>query len=715
MKKLLILSVGIILCVAVFPHLFVSAQDQNPSGQDRAARQERDLARVFKRHERVRLDTSEVARQVRQDIPLSIYTASVGFDLLLKPYDLRARNYRAVETGADGVERIVEMGNAVRTYKGAVLGRDDAQARFTIDEGTLEGLIITPEERYMVEPVAKYSAEADASDFVVYKSSDVIEGQTGAGEGPIDRELRHTAEEIAPKVNEALSTEAVAAVRDVELATETDGEYVAALGGAAAANNEILGIMNMVEGVYQQQNELTFTIVFQHTWASASADPYRLTAPGGCYNNTVCGGPPPGGLDQKGILNEFMEYWNANFPPGSPSAGNPRRDLAHMWTGKDVDGTTIGLAWIGVVCRTPTYSYGFSQRISTAPVKHIVTAHEIGHNFNADHSDGQAGCANTIMSGSSSPNSTLQFCPFSVNQIKAHVNANATCLSAATSCAYTISPTTKSFPYTGGSDRVTITTTAACAWTARSNVSWITITTATSGTGSGAISYTVAANTLTTSRTGTITVAGKTFTVTQAGKPATATFTISGKITIGGTATALAGVTVKLTGTRVLTTTTNSLGVYSFTGLPTGNYRVTPSRLGYVFTPAYRGFTSLSANQTAANFTATARNVTITAKATTNGLAMAGVLMKLTGSRAASCTTSPNGTCQFANLPAGGNYTVAPQRVGFTFTPRSRAYINLTTNVIATFAASPAAGSLRVNDELMLAAHSNQAEAFKSR
>lgn len=697
MKKLLIFTVIIAVCAVVFPHLFAHAQDQDRASK--AARQERDLAKVFKNHERIRLNPAEVAAQARHDIPLSIYTASVSFDLILKPHDMRGRDYRAVEVGADGVERSVQMG-AVRTYKGTVMGRDDAQARFTLDEGTLEGLIITPEERYMIEPVSKYSAGADATDFIVYKSSDVIEGQSGVGQGPIDRELRHTAEELAPKVDEVLATDAVAVVRDVELATETDGEYVAALGGAVAANDEILSIMNMVEGVYQQQNELTFTIVFQHTWASAATDPYRLTAPGGCYNNTVCGGPPPGGVDAKGILNEFMEYWNTNFPTSSPSASNPRRDLAHMWTGKDVDGGTIGLAWIGVVCRNPTYSYGFSQRIATAPIKHIVTAHEIGHNFNASHSDGQAGCADTIMSASGGPNSVFQFCPFSVNQIKAHANSNPGCLTAGTSCSYAISPTSKTtFTSAGGSDRVSVTAGAGCAWTAQSNAAWITITTATSGTGNGAVSYTVAANTSTASRTGTMTIAGKTFTVTQAGTPASA-FTISGKVTIGATTTGLAGVTVKLTGTRALTATTNSLGAFSFTGLPTGNYRVTPTKLGYLFTPANRSYNALSANQTAANFTAAARTFTITAKATASGLALAGVTMKLTGSRALTCATSVNGTCAFPNLPAGGSYTVTPSRTGFAFTPARRVYNYLTANVTASFTASPVVAILGRDDAM---------------
>ena len=60
---------------------------------------------------------------------------------------------------------------------------------------------------------------------------------------------------------------------------------------------------------------------------------------------------------------------------------------------------------------------------------------------------------------------------------------------------------------------------ASCAWTAASNAPWITITAGASGSGNGTVAYTVAANASTTGRTGTMTIAGQTMTVTQAGAP----------------------------------------------------------------------------------------------------------------------------------------------------------------------------------------------------
>ncbi len=100
------------------------------------------------------------------------------------------------------------------------------------------------------------------------------------------------------------------------------------------------------------------------------------------------------------------------------------------------------------------------------------------------------------------------------------------------SCTYSINPTSQSFPASGGSGSVAVNTQAGCSWMATSNASFIMITGGSSGNGSGAVNYTVGANTG-ASRTGTITVAGQTFTVNQ-GSPAPASWA---RLTSGATNT----------------------------------------------------------------------------------------------------------------------------------------------------------------------------------
>jgi len=84
-------------------------------------------------------------------------------------------------------------------------------------------------------------------------------------------------------------------------------------------------------------------------------------------------------------------------------------------------------------------------------------------------------------------------------------------------CTYSISPMSQSFPFVGGIGTVTVTTAAGCTWTAVSNnTNFISVTSPTGGNGNGpgTVQYTVSPL-ITGSRTGTMTIAGATFTVTQ--------------------------------------------------------------------------------------------------------------------------------------------------------------------------------------------------------
>lgn len=82
-------------------------------------------------------------------------------------------------------------------------------------------------------------------------------------------------------------------------------------------------------------------------------------------------------------------------------------------------------------------------------------------------------------------------------------------------CDYSISPTDQSFNFSGGSGTVKVTTQTGCTWAANSNASWILITSNGSKAGSAAVNYSISLNDTTTSRSGTVSIAGKTFKITQ--------------------------------------------------------------------------------------------------------------------------------------------------------------------------------------------------------
>ena len=112
-------------------------------------------------------------------------------------------------------------------------------------------------------------------------------------------------------------------------------------------------------------------------------------------------------------------------------------------------------------------------------------------------------------------------------------------------CSFSINPTSASFAAAGGTASVAVTTTPGCNWTAASNNSFITITSGASGSGSGTVNYSVAANTSTLSRNGSLTIAGLTHSVSEAGtgggctnaivnpgfETGTTPWTISGQVT----------------------------------------------------------------------------------------------------------------------------------------------------------------------------------------
>ena len=93
---------------------------------------------------------------------------------------------------------------------------------------------------------------------------------------------------------------------------------------------------------------------------------------------------------------------------------------------------------------------------------------------------------------------------------------------AAATCTYTICPTNYGFSPSSGMVSMTVTASSStCTWTATSNDSWITVTSGSSTTGNGTVTYNVAANTTRSARKGTIAIGGtqgcQAFTARQAG------------------------------------------------------------------------------------------------------------------------------------------------------------------------------------------------------
>ena len=128
-----------------------------------------------------------------------------------------------------------------------------------------------------------------------------------------------------------------------------------------------------------------------------------------------------------------------------------------------------------------------------------------------------------------------------------------------------------------------------------------------------------------------------------------------------------------LSGASSATTTTNGSGNYSFIGLSSGSYTVTPSMNGYTFTPTSRNVNISGSNVTGQDFTGTpvpTYSISGTVR-TSGGSPISGVTMALSGASSATTSTDGSGNYNFSGL-SNGSYTLTPSMSGYTFAPTSR-------------------------------------------
>jgi len=127
---------------------------------------------------------------------------------------------------------------------------------------------------------------------------------------------------------------------------------------------------------------------------------------------------------------------------------------------------------------------------------------------------------------------------------------------AAAPCGFAISPTSQTFGPDGGTAVVNVSGGAWCSWTAQSNATFLTVTSGASGAGAGQVSIGVAA-TAGPSRSGTVTIAGLAFSITQNGPGLPAGWTdqdigavgVAGSAAFDGTTFSVAGAGADVWGT----------------------------------------------------------------------------------------------------------------------------------------------------------------------
>ncbi len=224
------------------------------------------------------------------------------------------------------------------------------------------------------------------------------------------------------------------------------------------------------------------------------------------------------------------------FEPGNPAvvyaAGNDRN--VH----KSTDG---GITWnpVGAVAGSLVYQltvspaapatiYAASSSASDAFYTRISangaildSTHLGGYGTDAGLGIALDSGGNAVIAGSTA-STTFPVTPGAVYASNAgSVDGFVVKLKPAAPCTYSINPATGSPGSAGGTGNTAVTAGTGCPWTAVSNANWITVTSGASGSGNGSVGYSVAANASPAQRSGSITIADKTLTITQAAAPCT--------------------------------------------------------------------------------------------------------------------------------------------------------------------------------------------------
>ena len=164
-------------------------------------------------------------------------------------------------------------------------------------------------------------------------------------------------------------------------------------------------------------------------------------------------------------------------------------------------------------------------------------------------------------------------------------------------------------------------------------------------------------------------------TAAQSAQNYTASYPITGTVSAAGSP--LSGVAMGATG-GVTCTNSDGSGNYTCLVSPGWSGTVTPTLSATTFTPASRSYSNVNAAQSAQHYQV---SQTVSGTVTAGGLPLGGV--GVTASNGGTCTAT-NSSGQYAcTVLKGWSGVVTPALSGYTFTPSSRSYSNLTTDQTA--------------------------------
>jgi len=307
----------------------------------------------------------------------------------LAPHSTRAPGYRVMRS--DGPGDLVEVeASVVNTLRGVALEDQDSRvAGGMLADGLHLVVELSDGGRWWIEPVSSVVDGLPGDMHVVYHEDDVL---------PYDGHCPVNGPQLVDELGRLPQGEPTDGGLDdlslAELAVDADNAYYNEWGQSIAnVENRINLVINIVNNQYENEVAIRNGIVIIIVRTSQ------------VYTTNSAGG----------LLNQFRNRWLANH-------GDITRDVTHLFTGRNLDGSTIGIAFtIGGICTTNAYCLA-QNGVGPLACETDLSAHELGHLWGAFHCDP---CSTTMRS---SLNCTNNFIQGSINSIVNHRNSR-TCLS----------------------------------------------------------------------------------------------------------------------------------------------------------------------------------------------------------------------------------------------------------------------------------------------
>ncbi len=364
-----LVSAGLFFSASVFAAQSTTAAYDNPIVQERVALADSvSISIPTPRSEMAAMSRSSSGAPVEY---MTVQAMGREFELELEVNELFNQNLQVVWSGEQP-----QTDSSQIYYKGIVKGIEGSWVRLTIDNGEITGTIRTPEEIYTIEPkrnLVKSMSSRSKKEMVMYRMSEVGTGlpENFCGVEAEEHEEHfeiEAAEESVKEFNkmveemramEQVNVMASGGIKELKVGVAADYEYYQKHGAGSAA--KIQSLFNQIDGIYREELGIALNLT-KITVFSDAADPFSSTT------------------DSYALLREAGTYFAA-------SSAFSNNGMNQFMSGKNLDGSTIGLAYVNTVCySTKKYRVSLVQSYeSFSSSQLIVSAHEMGHNLGATH------------------------------------------------------------------------------------------------------------------------------------------------------------------------------------------------------------------------------------------------------------------------------------------------------------------------------------------